>query len=443
MHSLRLALALALVLACAPAHAKGASPEKAFLKAAKQRNNAGMVTAAEAIADKPTKKGLKVLVSVGAMIPSIDVYTACREAIAKSVKDAALRAEIGTLLKKSKRIEQRSLCVDGLGDSGDPGAIALLNAALTDKEKSVRVAAIQGLTRLMLKGSVEPLFERLAKVGFESKDAEAEELYGALFKLTKQAYEKHEDWKNWWATASGDFDPKKRATTGGESGTRLRTNNKGEGKIFESVVRSQAFVLVLDISSSMRVIDLPPGQTWKSPSGKQVKFKDPDPKGRKAPHKFSRFTRAKEAFVKFIEGMSQRARFAIVVFGEKKDTRLWKKEVVKANPKNKKAAVAFVKGLKWSGATRTDLALEQAFAVKGADTIYLFSDGIPEKVKGGKSVDIPQDAVVETARTLNRARKLRLNCYGMTSSNKTRAFLEKLAKENGGEYKDIRAPAKK
>ncbi|MGE0713778.1 MAG: HEAT repeat domain-containing protein [Planctomycetota bacterium] len=430
-------LLLAALLAAAPALAN----EKEFLKAAKSNDRAGMVKAAEGIADAPDAKGLKALVMVGALVESSDVYSACREAIAKAAQGELLK-EVEKLLKASKRTEQKTLCIDGLGGSGNKDAVPALAGALDDKDKVVRISAIMALTRMQLKECIPPLFERLNEVGFKSKDAEAEELYDSLHKLTGQAFEALEDWKKWWETVQGDFDPKNKKTDAG-SGTRMR-DSSGEGKIFESMVRSQAFVLVLDISSSMRVIDLPEGESWKDPkSGKELKYKDPDPKGTKAPVPDSRFVRAQDAFCKFIEGMSERARFAIVVFADEKETRLWKPDVVPASASNKKSAIAFVRGLKWSGATRTDMALDLAFKVKGADTIYLFSDGIPEKTQGGKSVDIPQDEVLEKARTLNRARKLRLNCYGMTSSGKTRAFLEKLASENGGEYKDIRVPAKK
>lgn len=417
------------------------SPAKDFAKAAKKRDTSGMVTAAEAIADAPDKKGLKALIQIGAVIENMDVYTACQNAIGRAFGKAELREEFKKQLKGAKRPEARVLVIDGLGTSDTKDAVEVIQPYLSDKAKPVRISAIQALLKLQVKESVPPLFERLGEVGFDSKDAEAEELYGALFKLSKQSFEVMADWKNWWETAKADLDPKKIRHSAHENGTRQR--NKSEGKIFESVVRSQAFVLVLDISSSMRVIDLPMGETWHDPKKKKdLKYKDPDPKGTKPPHKNSRFRRAQDAFCKFIEGMSARARFAIVVFGDKKDTKLWKKDVVPATKSNKKAAIDFVRKLKWSPATRTDLALEQAFSVKGADTIYFFSDGIPEKIKGGKTVDIPQDEVIEKARVLNRSRKLRLNCYGMTSSNKTRSFLEKLAKENGGEYKDIRVRKK-
>ncbi|MBL4844718.1 MAG: VWA domain-containing protein [Planctomycetes bacterium] len=434
-------VALLVVLAGSSLAAAKGSPAKALVKAAKKRDTSGMVAAAEAIADKPDKAGLKALIQIGTAIENMDVYTACQNAIGRVFSDASLRGEFAKQLKGAKRPASRVLCIDGLGTTDNKDAVSLIAPFLADKNKSVRISSIQALLKLQVKESVPPLFERLSTVGFESKDAEAEELFGALFKLSKQSFEVLADWKNWWETSKGTLDPKKLRHSGSDGGTRQR--NKNEGKIFESVVRSQAFVLVLDISSSMRVIDLPMGETWYDKKKKKdLKYKDPDPKGTKSPHKNSRFRRAQDAFCKFIEGMSGRARFAIVVFGDKKDTKLWKKDVVPATKSNKKAAVDFVRKLKWSPATRTDLALERAFSVKGADTIYFFSDGIPEKIKGGKTVDIPQDEVIEKARLLNRTRKLRLNCYGMTSSNKTRSFLEKLAKENGGEYKDIRVRKK-
>ena len=432
-----LALALAFVWV-GPALA---DPAKDFVKAAKRGDTSGMVSAAEAIADAPDKDGLKALIGVGPAIENMDVYTACLNALGKAFNEASIRPEFEKALKGAKRAEQKVLLIDALGASDNVEAVAPVAGFLDDKEKPVRVSAIQALVKLQAKEAIPPLFERLGEVGYDSKDAEAEELYAALFKLTKQAFEVLADWKNWWETAKDNHDPKKMGSAGAEQGTRMR--DQSEGKIFESVVRSQAFVLVLDISSSMRVIDLPDGETWHDPDKKKdLKYKDPDPKGTKPPHEDSRFRRAQDAFCTFIEGMSERAQFAIVVFGEAKDTKPWKKDVVPATASNKKAAVEFVRGLKWSGATRTDLALERAFEIKGADTIYLFSDGIPEKIQGGKTVDIPQDEVIEKARLLNRTRKLRLNCYGMTSSGSTRAFLVKLAQENGGEYKDIRAPKK-
>lgn len=411
---------------------------KDFERAAKRNDTAGMIKAAEEIGEAPTDKGVEALVKYGALIEDAEVYHACRDALA-AAKTGKPRKELLALLGKSKRLEQKVLCIDALGGAGDPEAVAAVAAVLREESgalKPARLAAIRALSRMEHRDGVQPLFERLAKVGFDSGDAEAEQLYGALHHLTGQAFESLEDWGKWWETAGPDFDPKTKPATGDAATTRLR---EGEGKIFDSVVRSQAFVLCLDISSSMRVIDLPLGEKWKDAKGKEHDYKDPDPSGAKPPHKESRFVKAQEAFCKFIEGLSPRARFSIVVFGDDKDTKLWKPEVLPATDKVKKEAVAFVRGLKWSAATRTDLALELAFSVQGADSIYLFTDGIPEKRDKGKAQDIPHDEILKKVADLNRVRQVKVNCYGMASSKAMQKFLQELAAQTGGEYRDLRA----
>ncbi len=411
---------------------------KDFEKAARRNDTAGMIQAAEKIGEAPTEKGVEVLVKYGALIEDADVYHACRDALS-AAKTGEPREELLSLLEKSKRIEQKVLCIDALGGAGDPEAVKAVAAVLLeddDELKVARMAAIRALSRMEHRDGVQPLFERLAKVGFDSGDAEAEQLYDALHHLTGQAFESLEDWGKWWETAGPDFDPKTKPAAGDSATTRLR---QGEGKIFDSVVRSQAFVLCLDISSSMRVIDLPLGETWKDARGKEHDYKDPDPSGVRPPHKESRFVKAQEAFCKFIEGLNPRARFSIVVFGDKKDTRLWKPEVQPATDRVKKDAISFVRKLKWSPATRTDLALELAFSVEGADSIYLFTDGIPESREKGKAKDIPHDEILEKVADLNRARQVKVNCYGMASSKSMRKFLQDLAAQTGGEYRDLRA----
>jgi len=425
----------ALPLIATPALAKDAS--KDFLRSAKRNDAAGMIAAAEKLAQSPSKKGVKVLVSVGAMIPNLDVYRACRNALG-AAKTGKPRAELLKLLKKAHKMEQRVLCVDGLGASADPSAIPPLTEALEDKSKAVRMSAIRALNRIEHKDCVEPLFMRLSKVGFDGGDAEAEELYGVLHRLTGKAFENLDDWKKWWSVAKADFDPRKQRNQP-EQSTRTR---KTAGKIFESVVRSQDFVLVLDISSSMRVIDLPRGKTVKSPkTGNPITYKDPDPSGQKRPDKSSRFKKAQEAFIKLIGGLNSHAKFAVVVFASKKETQLYggKPVLMPATASNKKKVIKWIEGLKWGPATRTDLALDLAFKVRGADSIYLFSDGIPEMLKSGKNKDIPVDEILKKARTLNRARKVKLHCYAITSNPSTQKFLRQLAAENGGEFKDIRA----
>lgn len=405
-------------------------PEKDLERALKSNNAAALVQAFEAMRDTPTTKDhVKAILKVVPAVTSRDAYLAAVDALAAAQADG--REELAKTIKAGKAAPQRVACADALAKIREETSVAALREALDDKEGPVRIATIRALSKLELKACIPALYERLFALQDRSGGAEVDELYRALHHLTGQSLETLEDWKKYYETLPADFDPSKR-TAGGE-GPTTRTR-EGAGKIFDSEVRSRCFVLVLDISSSMRVIDMPPGEKWKDKDGKEHNFRDP---GMGAPHADSRFKRAQREFTQFIESLGPDVKFAIVVFGDR--ARTWREEVVPANEGNKKAAVQFVQGLQWEPATVTDKALEAAFAIPGIDTIYLFSDGIPEKRVSGKNEDIPQDEVIALAQRLNLTRKLRLNSYGFaTASDATRGFLRRLAEANEGEYKDIR-----
>lgn len=428
----RSTLVRAAVLVALGTCATGMAPDAAkdFEKAAKSNNVPNMVSALEAMKDgPPTKDQVETILQVVPQVKNKEVYIAGRDALSATTGPA--REELVKGLK-SKRLEQRVLVCDGLSGCADDAAATALGTALDDKEQTVRVAAIRGLARIARRACVGPLVDRVGKVDIKAGGAEVDELYRALLTLTGQALETAADWKKWWEVQPADFDPKKVAKPGDEATTRTRAPSAG--KIFESEVRSNAFVLVLDVSSSMRVIDLPAGQTWKDAAGKDHDYKDP---GMGAPVDDSRFMRAKREFCQFIEALTPKTRFAIIVYGDK--AKAWNEELVPANEANKKQAVAFVMGVQWEPATVTDVALEKAFSIAGADTIYLFSDGIPERRQGGKNVDIPQDEVIAKSQQLNLTSKKRLHCYGFAgASESVRGFLRRLAEANDGEYKDIR-----
>ena len=425
----------ALILACLPlalvfTGMAPDNPEKELEKAVKKNDVEGIVAACEALRAAPSEKGVKALLKYGVGIANIDVYLACRDALS-AAKDGDAQEELLKAAKKGKP-EQRVLCLDALGYQDGPQALEALSDGLSAKEGPVRTTAIRSLARTKKREAVPALLDRLAKFDLQSSDAEVDELTRALRGLTGQVFETIEDWRKWWSTVENDFDPTK-VGAAPEGGTKQR--EPPTGNIFGSEVRSKKFVLCLDISSSMRVIDLEPGKKWKDKDGKDHDYEDPGSSW--PPKEGSRFARARSEFVAFVNQLDQRTRFTIVVFSD--ECKVWQPQLVPASDGNKKSAVDFVQKLQWGPATRTDLALERCFEVQDADTIYMFSDGIPEKYTNGKSEDIPQADVLKLAQTLNRVRKARLNTFGFaTVSPQTREFLRKLASENEGEYKDIR-----
>jgi len=410
--------------------ALGADPDKELEKAAKAGNSAGMVAALQEMRTAGvTKDHVEAILKVVPAVTDPAAFAAARDVLAATTGPA--REEVVKALVKGRRIEARVLCADALGGAQDDGAAAALGQVLEDRDMPLRVAAIRALARLARRACIEPLLARHKSIDRAAGGAEVDEVYRALFALTGQAYPNPDDWQKWWSIQPPTFDPKTVAKAG-DGGTMAR--GPVAGKLFETEVRSNAFVLVLDISSSMRVIDLPAGQMWKDAAGKEHPYKDP---GMGVPDPASRFARAKAEFTQFIESLGPSTRFSIVVFGDEAKT--WKDEIVVANEANKRAASQWVNGLVWTAATVTDKALEKAFSVAGVDTVYLFSDGIPERREKGKNTDIPQDEVIAKAKELNLIRKMRINCYGFaTVSPAVRSFLQRLATDHDGEYKDIR-----
>ena len=411
-------------------------PEDVFERAARQGNTAAMVEAAERLAAAPSEDGTEVLVEYGALVEDFAVYQAALGALRAAREQDESLEEIIKGLERSRRFEAKVLCADALAGFDNEDAVEALGEALEAREGPVRIAAIRALQTTATRAVVPMLFGRLGELDMDSADAEVEELYTALLALTGQSYETLADWENYWAGVPADFDPRQRNRGGGdEVTTRTRSS---QGRIFGSEVRSQRFVLCLDISTSMRVIDLPGNETETNDNGNPVGYRDPGVN--RAPDPESRFERARAQFCEFIGGLSRSTQFAIVVFGASPETRLWQPRLVPATPRSKEQAIAWVQGLQWSGGTRTDLALEQAFSVEGADTIYMFSDGIPERAGAGGTQRIPEAEVLGLAQTLNRVRKVRINVYGFARvSRSTKEFLERLASENGGEYQDIAA----
>jgi hypothetical protein len=405
-------------------------PAKDLEKALKANNAEQIVAALDGMRDAPPNEDhVKLLLRVVPTLTARDTYQAAVQALAAAAPGKG-RDEVIKTATKGRVLAQRVACVDALASVEDANAITALGEALEDREVPVRIAAIRSLSRAERRACIEPLFRRLFKIDDRSGGAEVEELFRALHHLTGQAFEALEDWEKYHQNLAADYDPKARPA-GGEVTTRTRAS---EGKIFDSVVVSRAFVLVLDISSSMRVIDLPAGEKEKGPDGKEHAYRDP---GMGAPNEASRFMRAKREFVQFIESLTPATKFSLVVYGNQ--ARQWREELVPANEANKRAAVQFVQGLQWEAATVTDKALEEAFKIPGIDTIYLFSDGIPERQRNGKNEDIPKAEVIARAVELNLTRKLRINCYGFaTASNAVKDFLRELATANDGEYKDIR-----
>jgi hypothetical protein len=98
-----------------------------------------------------------------------------------------------------------------------------------------------------------------------------------------------------------------------------------------------------------------------------------------------------------------------------------------ASKANKQKAADWVRTLKPSGATRTDLAISRAFGIPDIDTIYLLTDGTPRDEKNQK---IAPDLVLGIAKMQNRFRKARIHTVGFAQAGST---MQKLCRDLAGQ----------
>ena len=114
-------------------------------------------------------------------------------------------------------------------------------------------------------------------------------------------------------------------------------------------------------------------------------------------------------------------------------------KMIDATKSNKEKAFKWIEGLGADGATNIYDAIEQGFEIidtrramkqfeKGADTIFLMTDGKPNR---GRVTD--PVLIREEVRKLNRERKLTIHTIGVGEGHDA-SFLKALAAENNGEY---------
>ncbi len=135
---------------------------------------------------------------------------------------------------------------------------------------------------------------------------------------------------------------------------------------------------------------------------------------------------AKRELIPVLRGLDPSTRFTILTFGGQVD--FWRGDLVDASQANKNLGGVHVNGLDANGGTPIQEALERAFAVPGATTIFLMTDGQP--------TDASTTEILATAQARNRGR-VRLHTVGLGPDHDG-DFLAELATSNGGQYIDRR-----
>lgn len=195
---------------------------------------------------------------------------------------------------------------------------------------------------------------------------------------------------------------------------------------------SKRVLFVADISKSMEEA------AGAMPAATTGAAKDPYP----APEGKSKLDVAKWQLHRAVHALPKDAAFDIVVYSE--SYKAWMPQMTEATPAAKKQAHAFIDGLRPNGTTNICDALDEAFEIAGAaplaapakgarpglaaDTVYLMSDGVPNR---GRLSD--PNAMVESFVARTRAARIVVHGIGIGEAAGN-SLLETLAKRTGGQY---------
>jgi hypothetical protein len=427
----------------------------------KEDYTSAALTLAE-IGEENSLEAVKLIVKVALeeRIKSQEIFQAAKEALSEITDKQA----IGFLCEKARKTRDpklKFLLAEVLGNLKGDEVLDALTTILKDRNTEVVREAIISLRKLGDIKAVEKLIEALGRLEKE-KGRPWVEARGALHELTGgYDYTTAAKWREFWERRKEDLKGKpdspetaKPAAPGEVKTGLLEEEKKKAPKFFGKEILSRKIVFVIDVSGSMIMKDRGTGG---GEAGKGGKVGESDYS--KMSNDRMRIERAKNELSKAVAGLPPKAKFNIIAFANYVSP--WQKQkLVIASPKNKKAAIAFVKKFRAGGGTFTDDALKEAFANKEADTIYFLSDGAPERYASRIGQENPQNAplidkCLNFVRQENKFRKVKMYVFGFDGegvwdpnlgpkpayhlkAQRFIDFMKKLAEENGGEYKSIR-----
>ncbi len=373
------------------------------------------------------------------------------EALAKGdkVQHFTLFAEI---LKNPKENEiARAACARALGILRDARAVNVLISCDKDKSEMVKLAVIEALSKFDNESARQCIASMIdddsswrVRAAAIQASVEKKNPYAVgylIVRLRKEKGRLFDDvlkalkaitgvWKGESISMWEDWFKRSEYANKGKIVLKPRKDVPGNyTKITYHGIRthSKNVVFIIDTSASMKERCDP-----KALKGSYVK---PD-------EKFVGNTRmelVKWELTRCILRLDSNTSFNIIAFST--DVRKWKKRSVFATQSNKKAAINWVKGLTPDGRTNTWGALLAAFGCRSfadgrfranplGDTIFLLTDGDPNEGE----LDDP-DEILAGVKELNRYHKIVIHCIAVGRFNK--AFMQKLAEENGGEFVDL------
>ncbi|MHC4938325.1 MAG: VWA domain-containing protein [Planctomycetota bacterium] len=350
-----------------------------------------------------------------------------RQAMARAVarsKQAGPDAIVAAL-KAQKKPEMIVPLLQALGKH-PASDTTVLAGFLGHKDWTVRVAAAFALARTAKPEGVEPVLVAFKSAAPHSR--ELRELAAALTFYTGQNHGPYPDiWWKWWQAEKLNV-LAGRVPLG--KGTRRAKSAGDQGSFYGIPQEAKRIIYVFDVSGSMDV-------SMKNPrwiDGAAVPAADDED---------SRFDAARRELIRAIRKLGTNTTLGVILYSSHV-----KPLMVKMEPATQPNRARIEKELAFtgpSGSTNIYAALDRALRMAGvhpeqtgtkqrADAIYLLSDGSPTNTKG--EAEDPERTLA-AVRTWNALGKVAIHTIGIGKQH-NRAFLETLAKDNGGQYYPVR-----
>ncbi len=313
-----------------------------------------------------------------------------------------------------------------LGRQNTPRGKEVLLQFLENDAWQLRTAALDGLVFFRDVAVMEALLARAAK----EEGVVRRQIFQAMGAIVGEDVKAVlEAWQSWWPSNREDVlarwkrIPREGPVMDDPPKMPVRTEANDGGTSFYGIkTDSKHIIFVADISGSMRRTD-----------------EDPADEPAKIDVCRDELKRAIRGLSAHDEDDRGAASFNIVLFST--DVRVYKTgRMVVATKKNKEKAYDWIdKNVQADMQTNIYDAIEQAFNVisgssdkknrtRGADTIFLMTDGAPSR---GKFVR--PGVILQEVNRLNKTRGITIHTIGVGKGH-NKGFLERLAAENGGQY---------
>ena len=373
----------------------------AFLvAAARERDDANERLVALTIVSKATVEALAphvATIRAGLQKPTRDAVDLALATMPALSKDPQWRDDVRRLLETSDpglRTTGLALLLDlGIGD-----AVAVAQRQLDAEQWALRSVAYRYLTRFRDLSSLPLLIARWGKESgrLESELAEALFVHAGVRRWTR------DDWLEWWKKNGEGHALPHEATV-----TSSKKQGQGGGttvSYFGIPLVSRKCVFLVDASGSMAA---------KIGTDK----------------KRTRYDEVRSQLHNAVEKLPDDQLFNICFYSSGVNP-MWP-ELRSAKGEERKAVLDRIKASNFTqGSTNIFDSLERSFGDAQIDTIYLLSDGEPS---AGRVTDVTQ--IADLVRRWNYGRQVVIHCVSVGANSK---FLERLARESGGEYVFVR-----